>query len=116
MGLRRGLTGQGSGGGVQDVLAAVADRWRRLDPLLPAPKPWAADQPLLAVEGAVGVLVYRQPEPGAPLPMWFAAHGFSLRPLVTGVDVEPALDRLLAEWVARIGRQARAAGDDSAAY
>jgi GNAT superfamily N-acetyltransferase len=75
-----------------------------------------ADQPLLAVSGAVGVPVYRQPEPGAPLPMWFAAHGFSLRPLVADLDVEPALDRLLTEWAAQIGAQARDAGDDSAAY
>jgi GNAT superfamily N-acetyltransferase len=101
---------------VQDVLAAVADRWRRLEPLLPVPKAWAADQSVLAVEGAVGIAVYREPEPGAPLPMWFAAHGFSLRPLVTGVDVTAALDRLLTEWAELMGPRAREVGDDSAAY
>jgi GNAT superfamily N-acetyltransferase len=101
---------------VRDVLAAVADRWRRLDPLLPSPRPWSDDLPVLAVAGAVGVPNYRAPEPGAPLPMWFAAHGFSLRPLVADRAVGPALDRLLTDWSAEIAEPVAAAGDDSAAY
>jgi GNAT superfamily N-acetyltransferase len=101
---------------VADVLAAVADRWRGLDRLLPVPRPPAADQEVLSVPGALGVTGYRRPEPGGLLPMWFAAHGFSLRPLVSDPEVGPGLDRLLAEWCARIAGPVAAAGDDSAAY
>ncbi|HVQ96479.1 MAG TPA: GNAT family N-acetyltransferase [Mycobacteriales bacterium] len=101
---------------MQEVLAAVADRWRRLDPLLPSPRPWAPEVPVLAVPGAVGVPNHRVPEPGAPLPMWFAAHGFTLRPLVADLEVGPALDRLLTDWSAGIAEPAAAAGADSAAY
>jgi GNAT superfamily N-acetyltransferase len=101
---------------MEQVLAAVADRWRALDPLLPVPRPWAAGQETLSVPGAAGVLAHREPEQGAPPPMWFAARWFSLRPLVADPDVGAGLDRLLSGWADRIAAVAAAAGDDSAAY
>lgn len=101
---------------MEQVLAAVADRWRSLDPLLPAPRPPAAGQETLSVPGAAGALSRREPEPGAPPPMWFAARWFSLRPLVADPDVAAGLDRLLTAWAAQLAGAARAAGDDSAGY
>lgn len=97
------------------VLAAVAQRWRALDLLLPAPL-LPAGTPELAVPGAVGAPRHLSPEPGDPLPMWFAAHRFSLRPLVAGPDVAGGLDRLLAEWRTQVRADPSAAADDSAAY
>ncbi|HEV7655620.1 MAG TPA: GNAT family N-acetyltransferase [Mycobacteriales bacterium] len=97
------------------VLAGVAERWRALDPLLPGPS-LPAGAPGLAVPGAVGAPRQLSPQPGSALPMWFAAHRFSLRPLVAGPDVAGALDRLLAEWSTQVRADPRAADEDSAAY
>jgi GNAT superfamily N-acetyltransferase len=97
------------------MLAAVADRWRALDPLLPVPG-LPAGVPELAVPGAVGAPRQLSPEPGDPLPMWFAAHRFSLRPLVAGPDVAGALGRLLVEWRAQVRAHPHAADADSATY
>ena len=100
---------------MDEVLASVADRWRALDPLLPEPS-LPVGAPALTVPGAVGAPRQLSPEPGTPLPMWFAAHRFTLRPLVAGPDVAGGLDRLLTEWRRQIQADPRAAGDDSAAY
>ena len=97
------------------VLAGVADRWRGLDPLLPAPS-LPAGVPELAVSGAVGAPRQLSPQPGSPLPMWFAAHRFSLRPLVAGPDVAGGLERLLGEWRTHVRADPNAADEDSAAY
>jgi hypothetical protein len=97
------------------VLAGVADRWRDLDPLLPAPT-LPADGPRLAVPGAVAAPRQLSPEPGSPLPMWFAAHRFSLRPQVSGPDVAGRLDRLLTEWRTQVRADPHAADEDSTAY
>jgi GNAT superfamily N-acetyltransferase len=101
---------------MEQVLTAVADRWRALDPLLPVPRAPAAGQPTLPVPGAVGVLNQREPEAGAPPPMWFAQRWFSLRPLVADPDVGAGLDRLLTGWARQVAAPAGAAGADSAAY
>ena len=97
------------------VLAGVADRWRALDPLLPAPS-LPPGVPELAVPGAVGAPRQLSPEPGSPLPMWFAAHRFSLRPLVAGPDVAGGLERLLTEWCTQVRADPAAADEDSGAY
>jgi GNAT superfamily N-acetyltransferase len=97
------------------VLAGVADRWRALDPLLPVPS-LPAGVPELAVPGAVGAPRQLSPEPGDPLPIWFAAHRFSLRPLVAGPDVDDGLDRLLAGWRTHVRADPHAGDEDSAAY
>jgi hypothetical protein len=55
------------------ILAEVADRWRALDPLLPVPD-LPAGVPELAVSGALGAPRRLGPEPGSPLPMWFAVR------------------------------------------
>jgi len=101
---------------VDAVLARVANRWRGLDELLPVPQPPAAGEDMLADASGVAALIQRAPEPGAPEPMWFAAHRFTLRPLLAGPDIGGGLDRLLGRWRERIARVARAAGADSAAY
>ena len=48
--------------------------------------------------------------------MWFAAHRFSLRPLVAGPDVAGGLERLLAAWRTQVRADPHAADEDSAAY
>jgi GNAT superfamily N-acetyltransferase len=101
---------------MDQVLAAVADRWRAIDPLLPVPRPGAAGQDTLTVPGAVGMLAHREPEENTPPPMWFAARWFSLRPLVTDPDVGAGMDRLLAEWAGHVAAAAAGAGPDSAGY
>ena len=97
------------------MLAGVAERWRALDPLLPAPA-LAADVAELAVPGAVGAPRRLSPAPGQAPPLWFAAHRFSLRPLVAGPEVAGGLDRLLASWSALLRADPVAAEEDSAAY
>jgi GNAT superfamily N-acetyltransferase len=97
------------------VLAAVADRWRALDPLLPEPS-MPAGVSELTVSGAVGSPRQLSPEPGSPLPMWFAAHRFTLRPLVAGPDVAGGLERLLTAWRPQVHADPNAADEDSAAY
>jgi hypothetical protein len=77
---------------MDEPLAQVTARWRQLDPLLPAPSP-PAGGPQLTVPGAVAAPRRLSRQPGEPLPMWFAAHRFTLRPLVAGPDVAGALER-----------------------
>jgi GNAT superfamily N-acetyltransferase len=48
--------------------------------------------------------------------MWFAAHRFSLRPLVAGPDVAGGLERLLTEWCTQVRADPAAADEDSGAY
>lgn len=100
---------------MSDMLAEVAARWRVLDPLLPAPI-LPADVAALAVPGAVGAPRHLCPELGEPLPLWFAARRFTLRPLVAGPDVAGGLDRLLTGWRALLQADPDAADEDSAAY
>jgi GNAT superfamily N-acetyltransferase len=101
--------------GVDDLLAAVAGRWRALDPALAAPRPPYADQEVLAGRGMLGAIRCLSPEPGMPAPLWFAAHRFSLRPLVTE-PVESTMDALVARWRDRIAAEPMRTEPDSAGY
>jgi GNAT superfamily N-acetyltransferase len=81
-----------------DVLAAVAGRWQALDPLLPQPAPPDGTDPVLTVDGGVGIARRHRPGPDDSGLLWGAADRFGLRPLVDGPDLAASLDRLLAAW------------------
>jgi GNAT superfamily N-acetyltransferase len=100
---------------MDDLLASVGARWRALDAALPAPAPPYADQEVLAGRGMLGAIRCLSPEPGMPAPLWFAAHRFSLRPLVTE-PVESTMDTLVSRWRDRIAAEPALTEPDSAAY
>jgi hypothetical protein len=100
---------------MDDLLAAVAARWRALDPALAAPQPPYADLEVLSGQGFLGAFRSLAPEPGIPLSPWYAAHRFRLRPLVTE-PVESTMDTLVSAWRDRIGTDPALTEPDSAAY
>ena len=112
---------------ITDVLSSVAGRWRRIDPLLPDPKPAAvagcgAGLTVPAANGqaaAAGWCRHREVEPEAAELAWGAAAQFWLTAQVAGDLAEPgigaALDDLLVRWRAHLAAEPTAAGEDSQA-
>ena len=111
-----------------DVLRSAAGRWRRIDPLLPDPKPSTDagcnfELTAPAANGlppAVGWCRHREVEPEAAELAWGAAAAqFWLTALMAGDPADPgtgaALDELLVRWRAHLAAQAGAAGEDSQA-
>jgi len=112
----------------EDVLRSVAERWQRIDPLLPDPKmpAEAGCGAQLAVAGAngrppaVGGCRHRLLEPDAAELAWGAAASqFWLSPFVAGDPAEPgigaALDELLVRWRAHLADEPASAAADSQA-
>jgi predicted N-acetyltransferase YhbS len=115
----------------ENVLSSVAGRWRRIDPLLPAPEPRAAgvcgtELMVRSADGeavAVGWCRHHRAKPEAEELVWRAATQFWLTAHVAGDAAEPgigtALDELLILWrehvAAETGQagQAGQAGEDS---
>jgi GNAT superfamily N-acetyltransferase len=100
---------------MDDLLASVAARWRALDPALAAPRPPYADQESLTGPGYHGAIRCLSPEPGMPAPLWFAAHRFSLQPIVEA-PVESTMDSLLTRWRDRVATEPMLTEPDSGAY
>jgi predicted N-acetyltransferase YhbS len=111
----------------EDVLRSAAGRWRRVDPLLPDPKPPAdgvcgAELTVPAANGraaAVGWCRHRQVAPESADLAWGAAAQFWLTASVAGDPEEPgtgaALDELLVRWRAHLAAEPAAGGQDSQA-
>jgi GNAT superfamily N-acetyltransferase len=109
----------------EEVLSSVAGRWRRIDPMLPAPEP-PADRvcgaelvvpPASGRAAAVGWCRHHQAEPEAEELTWRAAAQFWLTAYVAGDAAEPgigtALDELLALWRAHVAAEPAQGGQDS---
>jgi GNAT superfamily N-acetyltransferase len=111
----------------EEVTSAVAERWRRIDPLLPDPVPPAdgvcgIELIVHAAKGraaAVGWCRHHQVAPEAAELAWRAAAQFWLTAHVAGDPEEPgigaALDELLDRWRAHLATEPSAAGADSQA-
>ena len=112
---------------VDDVLRSVAQRWQRIDPLLPDPKPPAdagcgAELTVPAANGraaAVGWCRHHELKPEAAELAWGAAAQFWLTARVAGDPGEPgigaALDELLVRWRAHLAADPATAGEDTQA-
>jgi predicted N-acetyltransferase YhbS len=110
-----------------DVLTSAARRWRRIDPLLPAPTlPAAAscgvELTVPAANGrpaAVGSCRHLELAADASDLAWGAAAQFWLTAQVAGDPEEPgieaALDELLGHWRAHLAADPVTAGEDSQA-
>ena len=110
-----------------DVLHSAAGRWRRIDPLLPDPKPPAdagcgAELAVPAANGriaAVGWCRHHELRPEAAELAWGAATQFWLTAQVAGDPAEPGigagLDELLVCWRAHLAAEPATAGPDSQA-
>jgi GNAT superfamily N-acetyltransferase len=110
-----------------DVLYSTAGRWRRIDPLLPDPKPLAnagcgAELTVPRTNGraaAVGWCRHREVGPEAAELAWGAAAQFWLTAHVADDPAEPGigavLDELLARWRAHLAAEPTAAGENSQA-
>ncbi|HEY2549542.1 MAG TPA: GNAT family N-acetyltransferase [Streptosporangiaceae bacterium] len=111
----------------EDVIRSAADRWRRIDPLLPDPAPSASSQcgaklAVPAADGqaaALGWCSHRKVGPGAAELAWGAASQFWLTGLVAGDPGEPGIgagvDELLVRWRAHLMTEPASAGEDSQA-
>ncbi len=104
------------------LTAAVAGRWRAIDPLLPAPGlPPAGCGAELAVTGpggrltAIGTCEHGQGTPGSLELTWGAASRFRLTARTAGPDAGGALDELIALWRSHLASVPEAAADDTAA-
>ena len=109
----------------ENVLSSVAGRWRRIDPLLPAPEPPAegvcgTELMVPSANGraaAVGWCRHHQAKPEASELTWRAAAQFWLTAYVAGEAAEPgigtALDDLLALWCEHVAAEAARSGQDS---
>jgi hypothetical protein len=116
-----------SGVVAEDVLRSAAERWRRIDPLLPEPKPpgragCGAQLTVLAANGrpaAAGWCHHQKLKPEAPELAWGATAQFWLTAGVAGDPGDPgigaALDELLARWRAHLAAEPTAASEDSQA-
>jgi GNAT superfamily N-acetyltransferase len=112
---------------VEDVLKSAASRWRRIDPLLPAPGPPASpdcgtELAVPAANGqaaAVGWCRHLEVAPDASELAWGAAAQFWLTAQVAGDPEEPgtgtALDELLSQWRAHLTADRKSLGDDTQA-
>lgn len=110
-----------------DVLRSAAERWRRIDPLLPEPKPpgnagCGTQLTVPAANGrlaAVGRCHHQKLKPEAPQLAWGATAQFWLTAWVAGDPGEPgigpALDELLVRWRAHLAAEPAAASGDSQA-
>jgi predicted N-acetyltransferase YhbS len=109
------------------ALSSAADRWRRIDPLLPDPKPPAdagcgAELTVSASNGriaAAGWCRHHEVKPEAAELAWGAATQFWLTTQVADDPAEPgigaALDELLACWRTHLAAESAAAGKDTQA-
>jgi GNAT superfamily N-acetyltransferase len=101
----------------------LAERWRSLDPLLPAPAALTpgCDAGLLVVgadparPAAIGTCEHWVGEPGTLDRTWGAARRFQLTAQVAGPNVPGALDELLSAWRGHLADQPHAADPDTAA-
>lgn len=88
-----------------EIVAAHERRLAALDPLLctshPLPKP-EADDTLLRVEGAVGLLRCHRPDPESFIATWGAAEQHQLRLRVGGPDPVAAMGAVLDQWRERV--------------
>ena len=108
---------------VGDVRSRMLERWRRIDPLLPAVVPWSAAScgaPLI-VTGAAGRVAatgscahWAGPPDSLDL-SWGAARRFRLAAEVAGPDVDGGLDGLLGRWREHLAEVPGAGDPDSAA-
>ena len=110
-----------------DVLHSAAGRWRRIDPLLPDPKPppdagCGAELAVPAANGriaAVGWCRHHELRPEAAELAWGAATQFWLTAQVAGDPAEPGigagLDELLVCWRAHLAAESATAEEDSQA-
>jgi predicted N-acetyltransferase YhbS len=110
-----------------DVLHSAAGRWRRIDPLLPDPKPppdagCGAELAVPAANGriaAVGWCRHHELRPEAAELAWGAATQFWLTAQVAGDPAEPGigagLDELLVCWRAHLAAEPATAGKDTQA-
>lgn len=111
----------------EEVLRSAGERWRRVDPLLPEPRPpggagCGADLTVPAANGrpaAVGWCHHRELKREATELTWGAAAQFWLTAGVAGDPGEPgigaALDQLLVRWRAHLAAEPAAACEDSQA-
>jgi predicted N-acetyltransferase YhbS len=111
----------------EDARRSAAERWRRIDPLLPNPDLpaealCAAQLTVPAANGrpaAAGWCRHRQVTPGAADLTWGAADQFWLTAHVAGDPGEPgtaaALDELLVRWSAHLAAEPATAGEDTQA-
>jgi GNAT superfamily N-acetyltransferase len=105
------------------VRGQLAERWRSLDPLLPAPARLTpgCDAGLLvagahpAHPAAIGTCEHWVGEPGTLDRSWGAARRFQLTAQVAGPNVPGALDELLSAWRDHLVDQPHAADPDTAA-
>ena len=104
------------------LTAAVARRWRAIDPLLPAPGlPPGGCGAELTVTGpgcrltAIGTCEHWHGTPGSLELTWGAASRFRLTAQTAGPDAEGALDELIALWRSHLASVPEAAADDTAA-
>jgi GNAT superfamily N-acetyltransferase len=90
-----------------DVRTRMLERWRRIDPLLPAAVPWSAAPrcaaPLIVtgpggLPAATGRCEHWAGPPESLDASWGAARRFRLWAEVAGPDVAGDLDRLLGRW------------------
>jgi predicted N-acetyltransferase YhbS len=112
---------------IEDVLSSVAERWGRIDPLLPEPVPPAdsgcgAEFTVPAASGrsaAVGWCRHRVLEPGAPELTWGAAGQFWLTARTAGEQADQgtgaALDELLVRWREHLATQPGSGDQDTQA-
>ncbi len=110
--------------GAEYVLDSVRERWRSVDPMLPAPVPEqvSCGARLDVVDGDGNLVAFatcrHREYPAEAMELnWGAARQFTLTPQVAGhgPQVGAALDELLTHWRRHLARQHGAAEEDSEA-
>jgi GNAT superfamily N-acetyltransferase len=99
------------------INAAVGERWRRLDPLLPEPGVVApgCDETFRTADGNGFAVCRHLVLPAGSLDKtWAAATEYVLTPRVAGPDVGAGLDELLSKWRDHVTRFPEAAAEDTA--
>jgi GNAT superfamily N-acetyltransferase len=97
---------------------AVGERWRRLDPLLPAPGlvPGTCGERFRTADGDGYAVCRHLVMPASSLDQtWAAATEYILSPRVAGPDVRSGLDQLLTQWREHVSGIAEAHDEDTAA-
>ncbi|ASU83513.1 N-acetyltransferase [Nocardiopsis gilva YIM 90087] len=104
------------------LVSSAAQRWHKVDPLLPVPAhPRASTYPLLTVSDgagrpvAAGTMRYSWYQPGEPGRTWGVPDQHWLTPIVGGPDPGAALDSLLTHWRDQLEALPTGTGSESAA-
>ncbi|MDA8369878.1 MAG: GNAT family N-acetyltransferase [Nocardiopsaceae bacterium] len=104
------------------LVQSVAQRWKAIDPLLPAPShPRPSPYPLLTVSDesgrpvATGTMRYSWYQPGEVGRTWGVPDQHWLTPIVGGPDPGRALDSLLSSWRDQLAELPTGTGSESAA-